>query len=430
MTGRARLRAVDADLMGLRCQACAQPFDWGATVAQCSACGSVHHVRCWEATARCASYECSSGRMQREAPAESAAPLRIGTDDLHQATPQPAARPSVAYGRRRNAFDGDGSEPAGAARSGLAMASFITALVGILVIGLVTGLAAVVLAIIAMLRDRGRRRGLGFAVAGLLIGAFDMLLWVGVIAYYADALSPTSNHAVLPEDLDIRSEEIDAAGPVVARALRANVLLTVEGLLSQSLGSGVVLRMDAGSSIILTNRHVVDSDYNGEDDNDDPPSAPVLVRFVDGVESLGRTIWVAPSGVDLAIVRAAGTSAGARVVSGERGAMPPVGERIFAIGNPHGLGWTFTEGTLSQHRVWRMHGRAVDVVQTTAAVNPGNSGGGLYTKTGHLIGINSVATDKRVAEGLGFAISLESFWAMAPDWLTPGPVHNGEDEEP
>jgi serine protease Do len=53
----------------------------------------------------------------------------------------------------------------------------------------------------------------------------------------------------------------------------------------------------------------------------------------------------------------------------------------------------------------------------TAAINPGNSGGGLYDADGRLIGINTLTSDKRFAEGLGFAISLPTLLELAPAQL-------------
>ena len=55
-----------------------------------------------------------------------------------------------------------------------------------------------------------------------------------------------------------------------------------------------------------------------------------------------------------------------------------VGETVFAIGNPHRLGWTHTQGVISQLRTQDFDLHRVRVIQTQAAINPGNSGGGLY----------------------------------------------------
>jgi serine protease Do len=59
-------------------------------------------------------------------------------------------------------------------------------------------------------------------------------------------------------------------------------------------------------------------------------------------------------------------------------------------------------------------GRETKIIQTSAAINPGNSGGGLYDKAGKLIGINTWTKDKRLAEGLSFAITFTTLLDLAP----------------
>jgi S1-C subfamily serine protease len=54
------------------------------------------------------------------------------------------------------------------------------------------------------------------------------------------------------------------------------------------------------------------------------------------------------------------------------------------------------------------------VIQTTAPINSGNSGGGLYSKEGFVIGINTWTEDKQVSEGIGFAIALDCLIRFAP----------------
>jgi 2-alkenal reductase len=94
-----------------------------------------------------------------------------------------------------------------------------------------------------------------------------------------------------------------------------------------------------------------------------------------------------------------------------------IGDAVFAIGNPHGLGWTHTQGTISQFRIREMAGRRLRIIQTQTVINPGNSGGGLYDKDGYLIGINTWTQDKRVSEGLNFAIALDALSAVPPPGL-------------
>ena len=85
-----------------------------------------------------------------------------------------------------------------------------------------------------------------------------------------------------------------------------------------------------------------------------------------------------------------------------------VGETVFAIGNPHHLGWTHTQGVISQFRTRPIDDRRIRVIQTQAAINPGNSGGGLYDEEGYCLGINTWTADKSVSEGIGFAIALDT----------------------
>ena len=91
-----------------------------------------------------------------------------------------------------------------------------------------------------------------------------------------------------------------------------------------------------------------------------------------------------------------------------------VGESVFAIGNPYRLGWTHTQGVISQMRTQEFDSHRVRVIQTQASINPGNSGGGLYDHDGYLIGINTWTADKSVSEGIGFAIALDSLLDLAP----------------
>ncbi|NQT40981.1 MAG: trypsin-like serine protease, partial [Planctomycetes bacterium] len=78
------------------------------------------------------------------------------------------------------------------------------------------------------------------------------------------------------------------------------------------------------------------------------------------------------------------------------------------------LGWTHTQGAISQFRI-QGHGlRRIRVIQTSTAINQGNSGGGLYDAQGDLIGINTWTQDKRVSEGLNFAIALSSLLELDP----------------
>jgi len=94
-----------------------------------------------------------------------------------------------------------------------------------------------------------------------------------------------------------------------------------------------------------------------------------------------------------------------------------VGETVFAIGNPHDLGWSHTQGVISQFRIKTYEARRVRVIQTQASINPGNSGGGLYDQEGYCLGINTWTADKSISEGIGFAVALDTLLDLEPPAL-------------
>lgn len=93
-----------------------------------------------------------------------------------------------------------------------------------------------------------------------------------------------------------------------------------------------------------------------------------------------------------------------------------VGERVYAIGNPRGLERSLSEGLLSGVRM-----RAgVRIVQSTAPISPGSSGGALFDAQGRLIGITTFKS--RSDPELNFAVAVEEFWPLAPAVLAAGPA--------
>ncbi len=134
----------------------------------------------------------------------------------------------------------------------------------------------------------------------------------------------------------------------------------------------------------------------------------------------GRVVWIAPDEIDLALVRVDADGTGAQAVQWDRNAEPMIGGEVFTIGNPQHLDWTLTGGRISQFRLQNRGARQIHIIQTDAPLNPGNSGGGLYDKSGKLIGINTWTNDKRFSEGIGFAIDLRSLLDLDPPGLHAG----------
>ena len=172
----------------------------------------------------------------------------------------------------------------------------------------------------------------------------------------------------------------------------------------RGFGSGVAL--DAGH--VLTNRHVVD----GAD--------RILVTLPDG-RVLGGSVVGEDEETDTAVVRVEGE--GLKPAAFGDSDRLKVGQPVLAIGNPLGLsgGPTVTSGVVSSLRRHLQFGDGGQkVIQTDAAVNPGNSGGPLVDLEGRVIGITTVTVP--YAEGIGFAIPVNDAKAVADEILRHGRV--------
>lgn len=180
----------------------------------------------------------------------------------------------------------------------------------------------------------------------------------------------------------------------------------------QSTGSGFVID-DRGD--ILTNAHVIDGAVRVTVQFADDRSAVARVVGRDGSSDLAL-LKVDPDGLDLRPLEL-GTAQGLRV-----------GDPTVAIGNPFGLDRTLTTGVVSalQRRITAPNGFTItDVIQTDAALNPGNSGGPLLDAAGRVIGINSQIASGGTTEGnvgIGFAVPIDTAKRILPDLKRDGRV--------
>jgi S1-C subfamily serine protease len=352
--------------------------------------------------------------------------ITITRDELQAAVPLPS-RPATSA-----SATGEGRGEVKPRRwNRTAVASFVVALFGIPLsnlasgttavvlggIGSIAGLLAIIMGCIALAAHSHGRRGMGLGVAAIVLGLFGI---VGSSIGLSSAISP-AHSAVALNDLSIDPESLEDLPERLARAMRANVVIeSVAGLGGRAIGSGVILRIRDGTAQIVTNRHTVDLSYKGSVQpapKDLDALGEVRVITVGQISVKGKVEWIAPYGVDLAIVSAPVIAEEVREAHWDRDAVPHIGDTVFAVGNPHGLGWTHSAGDISQVRRQRHGDYTFRLLQTTAAINPGNSGGGLYDAEGRLIGINTMTSDKRFAEGLGFSIALPTLLDLAPERL-------------
>ncbi|MDO4564191.1 MAG: trypsin-like peptidase domain-containing protein [Clostridia bacterium] len=171
-------------------------------------------------------------------------------------------------------------------------------------------------------------------------------------------------------------------------------------------GSGVILTTDG---YIATCAHVVDG------------ATTVTVTLNDD-SVYPATIIGTDARNDLAIIKIEAENLQPATIGDSD--MLTVGEDVIAIGNPLGeLRGTATSGIISAvNRNITVEDVEMELVQTDAAISPGNSGGGLFDSNGHLIGIVNAKVSDEDAEGLGFAIPVNNVISEINDLISQGYV--------
>jgi 2-alkenal reductase len=168
-----------------------------------------------------------------------------------------------------------------------------------------------------------------------------------------------------------------------------------------------------GAGNVVTNNHVV----NGTTD--------VAVRLASGEAVAADIVGTAPN-YDLAVIRLRNSQAVPRSVAIGSSADLKVGQFAFAIGNPFGLDQSLTFGVISalHRRLPTSSGHQIsNVIQTDAAVNPGNSGGPLLDSSGRVVGVNTaIISPSGSNAGIGFAIPIDVVNRVVPQLIRDGHV--------
>jgi len=194
---------------------------------------------------------------------------------------------------------------------------------------------------------------------------------------------------------------VDRVGPAVVR-----VESIAEGSRRAGVGSGVII---AGDGLVLTNSHVVGG------------AKRVRLSIAEGGEAEAQVLGDDPD-TDLALLRSELPSEATAAALGDSKTLRR-GQLVVAIGNPLGFESTVTAGVISAlgRSLRGLNGRLIDdVIQTDAALNPGNSGGPLVATTGEVVGINTATISG--AQGICFAVASNTAVFVVAEFIGHGRV--------
>ena len=212
--------------------------------------------------------------------------------------------------------------------------------------------------------------------------------------------------------------------PALQQTLLSTVMIISEFGLSAGAGSGVIYKIDKekGDAYIITNQHVVFNDGVVSNNIKIYLYGMVLETYAIKATYVGGT-----TNYDIAVLKIEGSeilkNSLAQAVTLGKSADVRVFDTVYAVGNPEASGLSATQGIISvRTENLELEGAdsqlvSIRVMRVDAAVNHGNSGGGLYDAQGRLIGIVSAKTQGDDVDNMGYAIPIDLVKNLADNIL-------------
>ena len=251
-----------------------------------------------------------------------------------------------------------------------------------------------------------RRAFVPLLVAAALGGVVTVMV---IVLLGAGSASPARKASSVPVTSSGTRRNVDNTALTATQVYQQDsagvVAITARTSEGEDKGTGIVIN-DEG--LILTNDHVVAG-----------ATAMQVSAGGSASHSAAAQLVGEEANSDLALIKVDPSGLGLKPLTIADSASVQIGAQVYAIGNPYGLEETLTKGIVSalNREIAAPDGAKISgVIQTDAALNPGNSGGPLLNEQGELIGVNSqIASDAARSEGsqsgstgVGFAISTET----------------------
>lgn len=412
---------------GSTCPFCQEAITERQQIIICPDCGCVQHDLCWGHNNGCASYHCDN-KVTTTQP-NFIPELTITSEELDE-----IIIPSRDKTKKPEQVAKEYLSPKPKKRSLLALISLITSLFSLIsiaglfsqqiiffVISIGIAILAASMGVIALVGINLNSKKGGGVTAAISICFSSMMM---IFCFFLLKVFSTQKAMERTVDLQLSNtlseEQLNSLPLGKLNALKANTVIRCvsSGLFGEmTYGSGVITKIENNRAFILTNKHVI-----GVVGSETDSKQTISVILYNGETSLGNVEWLAPDDIDIAIISceilAIKFQKMIKVISNT---IAP-STQVFAVGNPMNFFWSYTEGVISSLRIKTMLPYQIKVYQTQTPINSGNSGGGLYSMEGALIGINTWTLNKSFAEGLNFSISSQSIIELlgnkAKDYLT------------